>query len=73
MSASWSLAGKSLSYDIVVPVGSKGTVYLDSASVTESGRGLQTGKNGILGVGFKDGQTVIGIGSGSYKFLANLT
>ncbi|RYP72462.1 hypothetical protein DL770_007964 [Monosporascus sp. CRB-9-2] len=70
-SASWELKGTTLSYDVVVPVGSKGTVYLNSTSVTEGGRRLRAGRDGILTVEQRDhGQTVIAVGSGSYRFEA---
>ena len=72
VSASWNLSEKELSYNVTVPIGSKGTAYLDSTSVTESGLRLQTGNDGILNVFFEDGQTVVSIGSGDYKFLADL-
>ncbi|RYP00449.1 hypothetical protein DL763_000801 [Monosporascus cannonballus] len=70
-SASWELNGTALSYDVVVPVGSRGTVYLNSTSVTEGGRRLRAGRDGILTVERRDhGQTVIAVGSGSYRFEA---
>ncbi|RYP82234.1 hypothetical protein DL769_001728 [Monosporascus sp. CRB-8-3] len=70
-SASWELKGTTLSYNVVVPVGSRGTVYLNSTFVTEGGRRLRAGRDGILTVEQRDhGQTVIAIGSGSYRFEA---
>ena len=72
VSASWNLTEKKLSYNVTVPVGSKGTVDLDSTFVTERGLRLQTDNDGILNVEFEDRQTVISIGSGDYEFFANL-
>ena len=71
VSASWNLNETALSYDVVVPVGSKGTVYLNSTSVSEGGKGLRANTDGILTVDSKDGRTIIEVGSGSYQFLAD--
>ncbi|RYP63922.1 hypothetical protein DL771_009034 [Monosporascus sp. 5C6A] len=69
--ASWELKGTTLSYDVVVRAVSRSTVYLNSTSVTEGGRRLRAGRDGILTVEQGDhGQTVIAVGSGSYRFEA---
>lgn len=67
-SASWKLNGNTLLYDVVVPVGSKGTIYLDGISITESGSRLRPDRSGILSVENNDGQAIISAGLGCYSF-----
>jgi hypothetical protein len=70
-SASWSLSGKSLKYDIIVPVGSTGTVTLDYSKITESGLPIIKGLRGVTGIKTSAGTTTITVGSGSYRFVAS--
>ncbi|KAH8896774.1 alpha-L-rhamnosidase [Thozetella sp. PMI_491] len=56
--ASWVLDGKSLTYDIVVPVGSRGVVSLRGEGFTESG----------ISIPSENGKTELVVGSGSYTF-----
>lgn len=68
-SAEWSLSAGTLTYDIVVPVGSMGTVYLNGSKVTESGSAISAGSNGIISVVSTSGSTIaIKVGSGTYSF-----
>lgn len=72
ISASWVKSGKSLKYDVTVPVGCTALVYLDGTTVTESGRKLVVGQGGILSVrNTSSASVVIGVGSGSYSFVAS--
>lgn len=67
-SASWMLSGKTLTYDIVIPIGAVGTVYFNQSTITESGRVIIAGSNGIVSVSTSGGTTAIKVGSGSYSF-----
>jgi len=68
-SADWSLSGSTLTYDIVVPVGSIGTVYLNRTTITESGSAISAGSNGIISVSTSGSNTTaIKVSSGTYYF-----
>ncbi|KAL1607762.1 hypothetical protein SLS60_002698 [Paraconiothyrium brasiliense] len=71
-SAEWSRTGSSLEYNVEVPVGSIGTVTLNSTLVTLDGGKIKAGMNGVTSTKENEGQTVIKVGSGMYKFHANL-
>ena len=70
--ASWSLSGKSLSYDITVPMGAKGVVSLNGTDFTENGSAIEYGKAGIISVQAQNGTTIIEVGGGSYSFRGNV-
>ena len=72
-SAEWNRVGDDLGYTIEVPVGSTGTVTLESASVTLDGGRLAAGKDGVKSVEVSNGTTVINAGSGTYTFRAVLS
>jgi hypothetical protein len=69
-SATWSL-DSALTYSIVVPVGSMGTVILNSTTVLESGSNMVAGSNGIASFTSEGGVTTVQVGSGSYVFTAH--
>jgi hypothetical protein len=70
--AGWALSGNTLTYDVVVPVGSFGYVTLKSKDIQESGQVLKAGENGILNIKDNGNSTTIEVGSGTYKFQAVL-
>ncbi|KAB8204793.1 bacterial alpha-L-rhamnosidase-domain-containing protein [Aspergillus parasiticus] len=70
--ASWHLDGNILTYDIVVPVGSKGVVSLNATAVKEDGRDLKRGEYGVISMEHRGDDTVIEVGSGSYSFTATV-
>ncbi|KAN0110622.1 glycoside hydrolase family 78 protein [Hyaloscypha variabilis] len=69
-SATWKL-DSALTYEIVVPVGSTGTVVLNSTTVLESGSDMVAGSNGIESFATENNTTTIRVGSGSYNFTAH--
>jgi alpha-L-rhamnosidase len=69
-SATWTL-GNGLTYAVVVPVGSIGTVILNYTTVLESGSDMVAGRNGIESFATVNNVTTIVIGSGSYEFTAH--
>jgi hypothetical protein len=69
VNASWVLDGKTLTYDVTVPVGSTATVYFNSSQITESGQDVKSiGGMSWTQWGNQAGQ--VEIGSGSYMFVA---
>ena len=59
--------------DIVVPVGSTGTVYIPvetKENVTESGKKIKKNNKEIKLLRVENGNAVYSIGSGKYSFLA---
>lgn len=71
-SASWSRDGKDFAYDVEVPVGSVGWVYINGTDVTEGGEDLNAGENGIVSVKKGCQRTRVEVGSGRYSFSATL-
>lgn len=71
--ASWTLTGgKKLAYDVAVPVGATGLVYLNGTGILESGRPVKVGQDGILGVRVGCQRTLVTVGSGEYHFEATM-
>ncbi len=70
--ASWARDGKAFSYDVTVPVGSTGVVYLNGTDIMESRWALKAGENGGLSVRVGCQRTLIEVGSGQYSFKASL-
>ncbi len=71
-SASWTRDGKAFAYDITIPVGSTGVVYINGTDITESGVAPKVGENGVLSIRKGCTRTLIGVGSGEYTFKATL-
>jgi hypothetical protein len=69
-SAAWTL-DSGLTYAIVVPVGSIGTVILNYTTVLESGSEMVAGSNGIESFATVNNMTTVVVGSGSYNFTAH--
>ncbi len=73
VSAEWRLTGRTLTYNITVPVGSTGVVDLPATSadaVRESGKTLADG--GLTASGVVNGRTRIPVTSGTYSFTSAL-
>ncbi|KAH8897978.1 alpha-L-rhamnosidase [Thozetella sp. PMI_491] len=71
-SASWTRDGTAFSYDVTVPVGSTGVVYLNGTGITESGKAPKAGEAGVLSVRVGCQRTLVEVGSGQYSFKATL-
>jgi alpha-L-rhamnosidase len=69
-SATWNL-DSALTYAVVVPVGSMGTVILNSTAVLEGGTDMVAGRNGIESFATENNLTTILVGSGTYHFTAH--
>jgi hypothetical protein len=69
-SATWTL-NDGLTYEIVVPVGSIGTVILNYTTVLESGSDMVAGSNGVESFAAVNNTTIVVVGSGSYNFTAH--
>ena len=72
VSAAWSTNGSRLQYDVLVPVGSTGTVLLNGSAVTEGGA-PPAGQPGVLRVAVSGTVTTVLVGSGAYSFAFGLT
>jgi alpha-L-rhamnosidase len=72
VAASWVLDDKqTIYYNVTVPVGAIGTVSLPFERITERGKSVKVGKDGVISMGQLNGTTTIVIGSGSYVFTAS--
>jgi hypothetical protein len=69
-SATWRL-DNGLTYAVVVPVGSIGTVILNYTTVLENGSDMVAGRNGIESFETVNNMTTVVVGSGSYNFTAH--
>jgi hypothetical protein len=62
-----------MEYEVIVPVGAIGTVYLNGTNITESGKQVQANENGVVHVEVDEsGVTAVGVGSGTYMFSVTL-
>ncbi|MDP7975484.1 MAG: family 78 glycoside hydrolase catalytic domain [TACK group archaeon] len=66
--AEWWVEGETFRMKVTVPVGSRGTVYLQGTQATEGGKEIREGRDGITSVQETEGLTVLEVGSGSYDF-----
>jgi alpha-L-rhamnosidase len=67
-SGSWSKSGTLFTYDIQVPVGATGTVYLPGTTNVKEGGAAVSGRSGVTSVTVSGDTTVVGVQSGSYSF-----
>ena len=70
--SAWEVKGGEVRYSFTVPANTSATLYLPAASmdsVTENGRALQAGKEGIKEVTYQDGMCKAELLSGTYHFV----
>lgn len=70
--SAWEVKDGEVRYSFTVPANTSATLYLPAASadkVTENGRILQAGKNGMKEVMTQEGMLQIELGSGTYHFV----
>lgn len=71
-SASWTVRGNSITYEITVPVGAVATVNFPAVAASENAKGLSAAQSGIMSVDAGKDRTVIRAGSGTYSFSGTL-
>lgn len=70
--SAWEVKDGEVRYSFTVPANTSATLYLPAASVdcvTENGRALQVGKEGIKEVTYQDGMCKAELLSGTYHFV----
>lgn len=70
--SAWEVKDGEVRYSFTIPANTSATLYLPAASadkVTENGRILQAGKNGMKEVMTQEGMLQIELGSGTYHFV----
>ena len=72
MESAWEVKDGEVRYSFTVPANTSATLYLPAASVdsvTENGRTLQAGKEGIKDVSYQNGMCKAELLSGTYHFV----
>jgi alpha-L-rhamnosidase len=71
-SASWTVKGGTITYDITVPVGAVATVTFPAVSAKENAKEMKAASGGIMSIEEGKSATVIKAGSGTYSFSGTL-
>jgi len=68
----WSVDGRSFRARVSLPVGSRGSVYLQGVNPKEGGRPVVVGQGGVLATRVEGSETIVEVGSGTYDFSSDL-
>ncbi|MFY8221533.1 MAG: family 78 glycoside hydrolase catalytic domain [Pirellulales bacterium] len=71
ISSHWKREGGTIVMDVMIPANTTARVYVPARAVgdvTEGGRQLAGGIPGVTAVGMEDGNVVVDVGSGAYRF-----